>query len=282
MTMTGRSQWNVWGYGAGLALLTMVAGCEGASDTSESLTGSSSSQGVEESSTSGEETGTTDAGDDSSSSTAADTTGAEQDIDIYALQQGQVPPGQTVTIRDVVVTGTGLVGFWVQDGGGGAYSGLWIDAGLEWTDTFTGIVPGARVDVTGTFIEFDMDGAWPDSVSEIVPDVDGVVVLGMAPEPEPVVLDYDELVDPRLAEPWEGVVVGFERRVMVEETDTGFGGWAVTDGAATLELQNSMYRPEPLALGDEFDAMAGVFQYSFGAFKLEPRRESDITPAAPS
>ncbi len=200
-------------------------------------------------------------------------------VSVYDLQEGKIAPGETVTLRNVVVTGTGLVGFWVQEEKGGAHSGLWIDAGFDWTKAFTGVVPGALVDVTGTFVEYDMDGAWPDTVSEIQPDADGVVVLGEGVEPAPMMIDYEALIEPAQAEPWEGVVVGFAKTVTVDNTDTGYGGWSVSDGKTTLEMQNSMYRPDPLVLGDAFGGLAGVLQYSFGAFKLEPRSSADITPA---
>jgi hypothetical protein len=52
-------------------------------------------------------------------------------------------------------------------------------------------------------------------------------------------------------------------------------------GSATLIVDDRNHAWSGLAtiaVGDRFDRIAGTVRYTFGAFELEPRSESDVVP----
>ena len=74
---------------------------------------------------------------------------------VYDVQTGAVPEGEVVTLTDVIVT-SGInargEGFYVQDPGGGEYSGVYVYTALAGE----GIAPlvGNSVSVTGVVVEY--------------------------------------------------------------------------------------------------------------------------------
>jgi hypothetical protein len=198
-------------------------------------------------------------------------------VSVYALQQGQVAPNTWVRVQDAVVTGTGLAGFWVADPRGGAHSGIWVEMDMLWDVSYPGVRRGARVDVTGVLMEFDFHGLWDDTVTEINGKQGQVEVTGVAPEPEPVTVPLEDLMDPVRAEPWEGVIIRVVGDFVVQDPSAGFGAWSVTEGTSRLVIQDSMVPiPKGLAPGERFCGFTGIWQYSFSEFKFEPRQPDDL------
>ena len=98
-----------------------------------------------------------------------------------------------MTLRDVVVTVDSRIssagqGFWIQDAGGGMYSGMRVY--IEDT-TDVGIVEGAVIDVTGTVAEyFDLTQIQPTSVADVVVS-------------DAIVTPTVDVVDPETTTDWE-------------------------------------------------------------------------------
>ena len=98
------------------------------------------------------------------------------------------------------------------------------------------------------------------------------------PTPEIVQTGAISMPDMYNPESWEGVYVQMNN-VFVSNPDLGYGNWEIDDG-----LDNSSpcivgaagdYTYEPVQ-DDMFAAIAGIVDFSFGDFKLEPRDDADL------
>ncbi len=188
---------------------------------------------------------------------------------IYEIQQGMVPVGDLVLVEDVVVTTQWDFGgdtFWVQDPGGGAFSG--ISVYMPMAGAF---VPSAGDVVTlcGEYDEF-----FDQSQLQIAGPGD-VTASGSGPVPAPEVLSPDVVGSGPAAEDWEGVLVTVQNVTVTAAADM-FGQWEVDD---VLLLDDVFFTiatwPNP-AVDDSFTALTGVMTFSFGAYKLAPRTAADI------
>lgn len=196
---------------------------------------------------------------------------------ISEIQQSLISVGATVDLRSVVVTGVGTPatkGFWAQDAGGGAWSGIWF---VDLDGVAPALAPGDVVDVEGAYLEYP--GASTDSLSEIL--VDSVVVTsnGAAITTSPVTLQ--DLSD-SWAESWEGCLVEVGGAASIENIDAGFGEYRVSDGVTTLLIDDAAFASVSyLEAGDSFERLAGLVHFGFGEYKLEPRSAADAVPAPP-
>ncbi len=189
---------------------------------------------------------------------------------IYAVQDGTRTAGDVVTLTGVIVTATSEYGFWVQEPAGGEYSGLWIYVGSGWEDTYSTVAEGREVTVTGEINEYS-------GLTELDFSLGGgsVSVTGSPGLPSAEVLTLTELQG-SASEPWEGVLVEV-RGVEVEDPDLGYGEWSVTDGSATILVDDAMTEPSTLRAGTTFTAITGLWHYSYGDYKLEPRGSGDFS-----
>ncbi|MDP6461652.1 MAG: T9SS type A sorting domain-containing protein, partial [Gemmatimonadota bacterium] len=83
-----------------------------------------------------------------------------------------------------------------------------------------------------------------------------------------------------VSEPWESVLVMAANSVVTNAT-AGYGQWyidntAPTTGTETMVDDFGPYTYQPV-LGDSL-SVRGVVQFSYGAFKVQPRSDSDILP----
>jgi predicted extracellular nuclease len=179
-----------------------------------------------------------------------------------------------VTLEDVVVTaidtlGSGAGSFWVQDAGGGPWSGIKVFNRNTAVDV-SGLAVGDRVSVTGAYIEYY-------GLSEIA--VTAMQVLAL-PAQQPAVTT----VDPAAvatggadAEAFESVLVRVADVTVTSENPDApgnFGEFAVTGG---LRVDDDLFDVEPHpAVGERFTGITGVMSWSFENRKLLPRSVADV------
>ena len=199
------------------------------------------------------------------------------DRNIYDLQDPQCPDhvswsvGQSavsVVLKDVIVSAVFGDTLFVQESGGGAYSGISVYSHGMPTGELS---PGDHLTVTGGYSEFY-------EVSQIYLEEWEVTSSGDAPgpwtAPHPAHLAQGDV-----AEMLEGVLV---RVVDVETTHTqpdcphDYGEFEVTGGLRIDDLGPHW----DARLGDVFSSITGPLHYSFGNYKVEPRSEDDINATA--
>jgi hypothetical protein len=213
----------------------------------------------------------TDTDTDSDADTDTDTDTDPTLTSIYDLQGGAILVTEEVTVEGVV-TAVAYNGLYIQDPAGGPRSGVWIYAGNDWQILFADAAVGDQVQVTGQYLEY-MDLTEVDLVTSLAPSL---TVLGPYGPLEPQLVALAEI-----GEDWESVLLQVED-VTVANPDLGFGEFSVQDEAGdTLIIDNQLHWFEPaadtsLTPGHELLAITGPLNYSFGAFKLEPRNEDDL------
>ena len=185
---------------------------------------------------------------------------------IYDIQYTEDPSGdspyagQTVTTQGVV-TAVYYDGdrVWIQEGAG-AWNGLY----LYLPDPAPAV--GDRIEVTGPIEEYynltELNGGAVTVLSSdnALPDAS---VVGT--------LDANQ-------EQWESVLVRVEN-VTVTDPDLGNGEWEVDDESGPVvvdDMGDYTYVP---TLDDELDYVQGPLNYSYDAFKIEPRDDGDIGEA---
>lgn len=176
------------------------------------------------------------------------------------IRQGNVAPDTIVTLSDVVVTSPITQdggGFFVQDEGGGPYSGMYIFLQGSFESLFLEV--GDKVSVTGTYVEYY-------DFSEIT--VTGVNDITVTGEGSPTVTPVSEIGDP---EQWESVLIS-----MADQTFTtcpnSYGETSLSGGLAVNDLFYA-YDADRNATVDE---IIGLVEYSFSEYKLNPRDASDL------
>ena len=204
---------------------------------------------------------------DADADTDADTdTDVWRDVAIASLQQGVVELGTPIRVTDVVVTGVAPsgTGLFVQESGE-AYGGIWV---YTQGGGFVFEV-GQVVTVTGSVEEYDAEGEWPSSLTEIDSSSEGEVLSEGATDPgfEPVLLS-DPSID---LEPYEGVLVRIEDLV-VSEGDLPFGEWS----ASGWTIDDKLFDRGNFYPQDTVESVTGVLDYSYGVYKLQPRSAEDI------
>lgn len=177
---------------------------------------------------------------------------------IADIQQAQLTgglDGQTVTTTGIV---TGVYGSLVsfQDGSG-AYSGIWM---------YGPDVPvslGDEIEVTGTVTEyFDLTQLTGVGVT-IVSQGNGM--------PAAEILATSAVAD----EQWEGVLVQTTGDVTSEASN--YGEWSLSDGSGDATVDDRGYDADAtgaLLLGSTWQ-VTGPLDYSYGAFKIQPRDAND-------
>ncbi len=251
--------------------------------------GSTTDDSTAEGSTVGDSTaeGSTTAGEDSSSSDESSSTTAGAGATIYAVQDGTIAEGETVTIESVVITGVRVgVGVVVQEIEGGEYSAVYVDTGELDLDTFT---VGDIVDLTGETAESNPSSNGLEGLTQILLGKRGSMTpTGDAITPEAETVEFAVLADPATAEPWECVLVttsGSFTAVASGDSFGQFGEFAAQSGADVLLVDNFLYAifdAENAAdfpgfgEGSTFTELSGVLNYSFGDFKIAPRSAAEL------
>ncbi len=190
-------------------------------------------------------------------------TDSDSDTGTASLTGRDVQMGElgTVTLEGVVVV-SGLTAdgtsFWVQDEGGGEWSGLrvYLD-GVE-----TSPVPGQVVDLTGLAQEYyDETELLVADAADI--EVRGSTALGVTPLSRA----------PSDWESYEGVLVELLDVEILSDPD-GYGE-SVTSHNLTID---DAFFPYYDGFGPGlYDSITGPIAYTYEAFKVEPRSASDIS-----
>ncbi len=250
--------------------------------------------------------------DDSASSDDDDTNGDDDDIAapnptddgdgieddlIYAVQDGTIPEGTRVEIKNVVVTGADYLtsgnfnGVFVQEPLSGPDSGIWVYMSSD-QGAFT---VGQMVDIVAWTEEYRTDSsAWP--IDETVTELNvgaHTVATGASGEDASVVLSTatpatisPEVIDSSLLgitdiERYEGVLITVEGISATSSEDT-FGNWTTNVG---IQISSKLYTynadsegVSQVSTGQSFASITGVLDQNYGSYKLCPRDASDFLP----
>ncbi|HEY0137530.1 MAG TPA: lamin tail domain-containing protein [Nannocystis sp.] len=243
--------------------------------------------------TTGDTTGGTTSGDTTGGTTGGDTEGTTGDTgdtdtmgavedEIYEIQNGTIAEATMVTVEGVIVTGIhpGKTGLFVQEPGGGEYSGVWVYVGNMGPDIAT-LAVGDEVDVSGVTVEFN-------ELTEIDASAGTVTATGVQNlTVDAELLPIDTFSDPVTAEPWEGVFVGILGQPLdltavmgTEYTLTEAGSSLVVDDLLYASLMDQIAFPQ-IGVGATFDAAFGPLNQSGPVYKIAPRTSADLEGYVP-
>ncbi len=187
------------------------------------------------------------------------------------VQMGVYAENTDITFRDVVVTGIAEAGLWVQEPTPTSipFSGIWC-----YTSSTPDVAIGDEVTINGFYEEFF------DLTELNVADGGGqVIVTGTATVPTPATLLVTDLNEgSATAEDWEGVLVHVENLEVQLHLD--FGEYQVSPIGDPLTLMTcddkSLNAPARPPVSAQFNSITGIQDYSFGAYKLQPRNNDDF------
>ena len=181
------------------------------------------------------------------------------------VQQGLIGDGEGVVLAEVVVT-TPMTsegsGFYVQDPGGGEWSGMYI-----FTETMSGVftpLVGDKISITGTVSEFY------DFTEVKVSSAESIQVIG---EEDVVAVEIGSVSD---WEPYESVLVSLSDQQVVSAINS-YGEVNLSSGIA---MDNIFYDFDT-EYGASYDAVVGAVSYSFEEFKIGPRSDDDLQGYVP-
>ena len=187
------------------------------------------------------------------------------EVSIYDIQYTADPGGdspylgQEVTTEGVV-TAVFSSGYFIEDPAGGPWTGLYVyDANVP--------TLGELLRLTGLVDEYY-------NLTELK-DLTGYEVLSTGnPLPDPVVVPTNDVNQ----EQYEGVLVRVEN-VTVTDPDLGNGEWSVSDGSGDVVIDDKGSYTYVPAAGDTMASIVGPLDYTYGAFKIQPRDDNDIVLA---
>jgi plastocyanin len=190
---------------------------------------------------------------------------------IYEIQDendGNHPAeGTLVNIIDVVVTFTDNNNLWIQETGGGEYSGMYVSAGAV---DVSALVRGDRGDFVGQYVESTNGGARLN-LQAVTPNAMTMVV-------DPLVVDSAVLAAD--AEPYEGVLVQVnEAGVTNFNADGAAGDFGEFRIDAAIRVDDFLYDYDAVANPancDFFQFIAGPVNFSFNNHKIVPRDAADM------
>ncbi len=192
---------------------------------------------------------------------------------IYDVQIATTAPfasaldGSTVTLKGLCYGAqSNGDGFFITQGDT-AWSGIYVYMGNS-TGGSTPAV-GDSVFVTGDVVEFN-------ELTEIG-DVSAVTVINSGnPLPTPISITTQVGATPLDIEKYEGCLVQATSATCTNPS-LGFGEWEINDGSGALAVNDLMFVFTPV-MSNVYD-VTGAFNYSFGAYKIEPRDANDISGA---
>ncbi len=193
--------------------------------------------------------------------TSGDDTSGGGGHTIVDIRTGVVPLDQSVTIEHVIVTSPhtqGDEGFFVQDAGGGANSGIYVWSASGVANIFA--EPGDEVTIVGTPTDFY---GWTEF------QIDSVVITGSGAIPAPVdVGDGSAITD---WNPYESVLITISDQDLVSVNEYGTG--LLSSG---VSIDNGFYN-EDISCGATYPSITGVLFYSYEAYSINPRTADDLT-----
>ena len=197
----------------------------------------------------------------------------EAGSDVANFQTGMLTDGTAVTLRNVIVTSTMSVeapGFFVQDVGGGEWSGVFVftpgvetEAGNPEPAALT-VDIGDVLNLTGTSYEYY------EQTQLVVESMSDVERIGTGAS-----VDVTELTAPPTDwEPYEGVLVRLSDVSIASVPDsTEAEHEPVTDwGLSVADKMMDISVSE----GASYSSITGILTYSWNLFRIAPRSESDL------
>ncbi len=210
---------------------------------------------------------------DADTDTDTDTdTDADLEATLVAIQSGEIATGASVHIAEAIVTSPVVAdGFYLGEGEGGAYSGLWVatSGGVE-----ISAVRGDRVELRG-IVEEQVDSGDSSGGSRTalrLSSASDYTWLGIADLPMSFPTTIEDLLDPVLAETLEGVLVEIEGAV-VSAIELDGKEFELQGG---LRVDDLFHDAGVLQAGDSYARIVGVLHYEGGLFKLAPRDGLDL------
>lgn len=211
---------------------------------------------------------------------AASTTGCGEDDDkedtgsdagdgttVADIQSGEVEEDAEVTVQDVIVTSLLTQegeGFFVQDEGGGEYSGIYVY--LYSTQDDLDIDLGDRVTLSGIYQEYyDYSELVISNVST------GITFEGIDADLTVDTLPAEGFDSDEDWEPWEGCLVSLPDQTVTSEED--YGEMGLSSG---INVNDLLY-DYSLGLNAECDSITGLIAYNYEAWTLNPRDEDDLS-----
>jgi hypothetical protein len=176
--------------------------------------------------------------------------------------------GQAKNCTGIVTAGRGVYSdytFVIQDGTGG-WSGIYVydpSASVP-AEAGDSVTVSGRVQEQFWVTEISLfDGCYQEHSSGC--DV---------PEPH-LVATYDLSLESPFIEMYEGVLVRVDA-VFVTNDSLGYGEWEVNDGSGSCVVGDDARYSYIPRTSDVLESLRGVFHYSYGDYKLEPRGDGDI------
>jgi hypothetical protein len=226
--------------------------------------------------------------------------GVSGDVTIYQVQDpsGVVSEGASVTLKNVVVTavddfGARVGGIYVQELGGGAFSGVFVfgaqGAGTLHVGDVVTVEGGVKEEFICPVSSCPTQDTTGRKLTEIGPPQGGTVTVtktGTGALPTPPVVDPTLIVTNDVeAEKWEGVPITLANVAALSApravstsagADATFQGMTVT---GPIDVQSSMVHlaigDAAFAKGDCFASITGILDYFFD-YHLQPRTEADF------
>ncbi len=103
-----------------------------------------------------------------------------------------------------------------------------------------------------------------------------IIVSNGNPVPEPQILTTGIFTNPAGAEPWESALVKTINTGLTT-LPNGNAEWYINDGSGNCQVDDRMFYYEP-NMGETFDFIKGIVDYSFEEYGLNPRFGEDIAP----
>ena len=176
---------------------------------------------------------------------------------VKAIQKGMIPAGTEVNLTGLIVTAeTAFGAFYVQDAGGGEYSGILVQVDQGWAE----VIIGDEVSVIGTVAE-DYGRTQIDMT-----DLTKMSITGSG-TPEATTISSK----PSNWEPYEGCLV----TILGSKADTGEDQY----GQAELNydiLMDDVYHDFDINPGQSFTSITGPIDFNYGKFTILPRTQADL------
>lgn len=200
---------------------------------------------------------------------------------IYDIQDTSAAnhPAQDVPLilEDVVITAIGDGRLFVQEPGGGQYSGIYVSAFSLDLSTLT---VGDVVRLEGSYDEGNGGTSGLTSFT-----AEAMVPANMQMTVAPEIVASSDLATDVGAEPWEGVLIQVVEAGVTNSNPDGpgndFGEFRLD---ASIRVDEFLFDFDAEATGDPancwiFESLTGPLNYSFGNFKILPRDANDFVVA---
>jgi len=179
---------------------------------------------------------------------------------VVDIQTGVIAEGTEVTIAGAVVTSIqGSSGFFIQDLGGGEYSGVYVYSGGD----DLGVSPGDVITITAETTEYY------ELTELVLNDAADVTLTGT----DTVVADI--VADAKDWEVWEGCHITVPDLEATSAPDE-YGVTTLSNGLVIDDMIWFYHDEMDVAAGDSWASITGGLAYGYGAYSLNPSSSADF------